>query len=730
MNIKVLGHSETVTSRQRLALEINQTVGTLQQLIAQQSLEFRQLRQQFKEEINKRKLLEKKLQTSEAKIRATFEAMTDIILVLTLEDNQLKDLEILPTNITCLGKNGTDLISHTVEQFFQNETATIWLKKVKQALDTQETSNFDYSLSWKNHEFWFTARISPISEDSVIWVARDISDRKQAELELERTKTALEQQNQRLQHEIYVRERAEQDILFLVSITQAIAEADDFQSALSIILRYCCETIGWDFGEAWIPNKDTNLLECSQSWYTNDSNLEIFKDPSFLVNLASNQGLAGRVWSSQQPLWIEDVSVESPQFFGRSKLTANLGLKAGFGVPILFNNQVLTILVFFNKIASPQQRYWVELVNAVAAQLGSLIQRKQAQEALKIAEENYHSIVENAVDGICQSTPSGQFLSANLALARIYGYNSPDELMNSICNIPHQLYIDKKHYQEFVTAIQANNEVKGFESLVYRKDGTAIWISENARAVRDLEGKLLYYEGTVSDVTQRKLMEEALKFEQEQLEALLLNILPAPISKRLQKGENPIAERFEEVSVLFADLVGFTEFSSRKTPEELVLILNAIFSEFDQLAQAYGLEKIKTIGDAYMVVGGLPTFRPDHAEAVAQMALSMQTAITQINAQIGETFKLRIGINTGPVVAGVIGLNKFIYDLWGDTVNTASRMEANGIPGEIQVTMATYEQLKRQFLFAERGHIPIKGKGEMITYLLQGQKPVQHRVNR
>ncbi|HEY9596794.1 MAG TPA: adenylate/guanylate cyclase domain-containing protein, partial [Cyanophyceae cyanobacterium] len=382
-----------------------------------------------------------------------------------------------------------------------------------------------------------------------------------------------------------------------------------------------------------------------------------------------------------------------------------------------------------NKKASPQQRYVVELVNAVATQLSSLIQRKQTQEALRIAEENYHSIVENAVDGIFQSTPSGQFLSANLALARIYGYNSPDELINSFRNIPRQLYINSNRHQEFIAAIEANNQVKGFESLVYRKDGTAIWISENARAVRDLDGKLLYYEGTVSDVSQRKLMEEALKFEQEQLEALLLNIFPPPITKRLQKGESPIAERFDEVSVLFADLVGFTEFSSRKTPEELVLILNAIFSQFDQLAQQYRLEKIKTIGDAYMVVGGLPTSRPDHAEAVAQMALSMQSAIAQINTQIGEAFKLRIGINSGPVVAGVIGLNKFIYDLWGDTVNTASRMEANGIPGEIQVTMATYEQLQSQFLFTKRGHIPIKGKGEMITYLLQGRKPVQDIVN-
>jgi class 3 adenylate cyclase len=150
-----------------------------------------------------------------------------------------------------------------------------------------------------------------------------------------------------------------------------------------------------------------------------------------------------------------------------------------------------------------------------------------------------------------------------------------------------------------------------------------------------------------------------------------------------------------------------------------VSILNIIFSKFDQLAKTYGLEKIKTIGDSYMVVGGLPFFRPDHAQSIAQMALAMQAEMVKINYQIGEAFKLRIGINTGPVVAGVIGLHKFNYDLWGDTVNTASRMESNGIPGEIQVTATTYAKLKEQYFFQERGRVRIKGKGEMITYLLQ-----------
>jgi class 3 adenylate cyclase len=226
----------------------------------------------------------------------------------------------------------------------------------------------------------------------------------------------------------------------------------------------------------------------------------------------------------------------------------------------------------------------------------------------------------------------------------------------------------------------------------------------------------------ISSLIQRKITEEALRFHQNQTERLLLNILPQPIAVRLQQGENPIADLCEEVSVLFADLVGFTEFSAEKTPADLVEVLNIIFSKFDQLAERHGLEKIKTIGDAYMVVGGLPIAHPAHAEAIAQMALDMQDALTQFNTETGENLRVRIGISIGPVVAGVIGISKFIYDLWGDTVNVASRMESEGMPGKIQVTTATYERLKEKFCFEERGLIAVKGKGQMLTYWLTGKR--------
>ncbi|MDX2100374.1 MAG: adenylate/guanylate cyclase domain-containing protein [Leptolyngbyaceae cyanobacterium bins.59] len=214
---------------------------------------------------------------------------------------------------------------------------------------------------------------------------------------------------------------------------------------------------------------------------------------------------------------------------------------------------------------------------------------------------------------------------------------------------------------------------------------------------------------------------QKLQAEQAKSEKLLLNILPETIAHQLKHQQGTIADSFPEVSVLFADIVGFTKLSTRIDPIALVNLLNQIFSTFDELAEHHQLEKIKTIGDAYMVVGGLPREREDHAEAIAEMALDMQKALTTFNAQQKQNFQIRIGINTGPVVAGVIGIKKFIYDLWGDTVNTASRMESHGVPDCIHVTAATYERLRDRYQFEQRGAIEVKGKGLMTTYFLVGR---------
>jgi class 3 adenylate cyclase len=213
----------------------------------------------------------------------------------------------------------------------------------------------------------------------------------------------------------------------------------------------------------------------------------------------------------------------------------------------------------------------------------------------------------------------------------------------------------------------------------------------------------------------------ALALEQERSERLLLNVLPAPIAARLKAGEGVIADAFPEVTVLFADLVDFTRRSQRIGPAQVVQALNELFSAFDRLAQQQGLEKIKTIGDAYMVAGGLPQPRPDHAEAIAEMALGIREEVARRTDPSGRPLAVRIGIDTGPVEAGVIGTAKFSYDLWGDTVNTASRMESHGVAGCIQVTTRTYQRLRDGYQFQRRGPISVRGMGEMVTYFLVGR---------
>jgi adenylate cyclase len=222
--------------------------------------------------------------------------------------------------------------------------------------------------------------------------------------------------------------------------------------------------------------------------------------------------------------------------------------------------------------------------------------------------------------------------------------------------------------------------------------------------------------------SQKERVLHALELEQARSEKLLLNILPQTVAQRLKSDETRIADSHSDVTIMFADLVDFTKLSTNMPPAELVDLLNQVFSEFDRLAEKHGLEKIKTIGDAYMAIAGAPNARPDHAHVVADMALEMQAALANMATQTGKNLKMRIGINSGPVVAGVIGSTKFSYDLWGDTVNLASRMEQSGIPNGIQVAQATYELLKDDYAFESRGNIPLKGKGETEAYILQARK--------
>ena len=242
--------------------------------------------------------------------------------------------------------------------------------------------------------------------------------------------------------------------------------------------------------------------------------------------------------------------------------------------------------------------------------------------------------------------------------------------------------------------------------FVVGRQALALW--ENQRLNKQLNQHIVQLDQAYS----------MLNTEHDRAERLLLNVLPEEVATRLKSGQATIADSYTEVTVLFADIVGFTSMSARIPPEQLVTMLNQVFSAFDQLAEKYSLEKIKTIGDAYMVVSGLNGPHPNRPEAAAAMALDMMEALRKLSDTLHLDLKVRIGMDTGPVVAGVIGTKKFIYDLWGDTVNTASRMESQGLPGRIQVTERFYECLQGKFKFEKRGVIQVKGKGEMNAYLL------------
>ena len=217
--------------------------------------------------------------------------------------------------------------------------------------------------------------------------------------------------------------------------------------------------------------------------------------------------------------------------------------------------------------------------------------------------------------------------------------------------------------------------------------------------------------------------EQAMEQEYDRSESLLANILPASIATRLKNPATTIiADKYDDASVLFADIAGYTERASQSTPADLVDFLNSLYTEFDRLVEQHGLEKIKTSGDCYIVVSGVPEPRADHLEALAYLALNMGDAIAGLTDQVGQTVPVRIGIGVGPVVAGVVGTRRFFYDVWGDAVNVASRMESTGVQERIQVPQEVYDRLKDTFVFEPRGEVEIKGKGVMRTWFLIAQR--------
>ncbi len=350
--------------------------------------------------------------------------------------------------------------------------------------------------------------------------------------------------------------------------------------------------------------------------------------------------------------------------------------------------------------------------------------RKRAEEALRLSEEKFAKVFRASPSLIAiTQLDDERFVEVNDSFVETSGYTRDEIIGKTATEL--NLWVDAETRARMVSMLRDRGTFNNYE-YPFRTRSGELRIGLLSADIIDISG-IQYSLYVVNDITERKQAESALRAEQKKSESLLLNVLPKSIVDRLREnsalpsagGHSAfIAEQFDNVSILFADIAGFTQISSNISPHELVGLLNHIFSIFDDLSEQYQLEKIKTIGDAYMVAGGLPIPRPDHAEAIANMALDMQYAVQHLKKHHHHPVQIRIGIHSGTVVAGVIGHKKFIYDLWGDTVNVASRMESQGAVQRIQVTDVTFNLLKHKFLFEERGLVDVKGKGLMKTYWL------------
>jgi PAS domain S-box-containing protein len=370
----------------------------------------------------------------------------------------------------------------------------------------------------------------------------------------------------------------------------------------------------------------------------------------------------------------------------------------------------------------------VPIPEGLVVLLRDLTAQAEVEATLRQQKEYYESVVLNSPVAIVTINLRFNVVSWNPAAERLFGYTEKEAMGRSILRLvaSDEGPIRKEADNSAGEALKRGRVHTVTKRL--RKDGTPVNVELLALPVT-VEGEHVGFIAIYHDLTELHQMYEQelahrriIERERERADQLLLNILPKPVADRLKQGQRIIVENFPEVTVLFADLVEFTRFAAEHSAPDVLQVLNMVFSSFDQLTDELGVEKVKTIGDAYMAVGGLSLPREDHAEAMAALALAMRDEVLKLGEQLQIPLHLRIGMHSGPVSAGVISGKKFAYDLWGDTVNTASRMESHGVVDGIHLTEAVHARLEGRFRFKDQGLVHVKGKGPMRTYLLLGRE--------